>query len=34
MSFYNLSARDMDDEDKSFADYKGQVVLVVNTASK
>lgn len=34
MSFYNLSARDMDDEDKSFKDYKGQVVLIVNTASK
>lgn len=34
MSFYELSAQDMDDEEKSFSDYKGKVVLIVNTASK
>jgi len=34
MGFYDLSARDMDDEVKSFKDYENQVVLVVNTASK
>jgi glutathione peroxidase-family protein len=32
--FYNYEARDMDDEVKSMGDYKGNVVLVVNTASK
>ena len=32
--FYDYEARDMDDEVKSMADYKGNVVLVVNTASK
>jgi len=32
--FYNFEARDMDDEMKSMSDYKGKVVLVVNTASK
>ncbi len=32
--FYNYEARDMDDDVKSMADYKGNVVLVVNTASK
>ena len=32
--FYNYEARDMDDDVKSMGDYKGNVVLVVNTASK
>lgn len=32
--FYDYEARDMDDEVKSMGDYKGNVVLVVNTASK
>jgi len=32
--FYDYEARDMDDELKSMSDYKGKVVLVVNTASK
>lgn len=32
--FYNFEARDMDDDLKSMGDYKGKVVLVVNTASK
>ncbi len=30
----DFSARTLDGEEKSLADYKGQVVLVVNTASK
>lgn len=34
MNFYEFEARDMDDELKSMAAYKGKVVLVVNTASK
>ena len=32
--FYDYEARDMDDEVKSMSDYKGKVVLIVNTASK
>ena len=32
--FYEYEARDMDDDVKSMGDYKGKVVLVVNTASK
>ncbi len=31
---YDFSARTIDGEDKSLADYKGKVMLVVNTASK
>jgi glutathione peroxidase len=32
--FYNLSAKLINGETKSFADYEGQVLLIVNTASK
>jgi glutathione peroxidase len=31
---YDFSARTIDGDDKSLADYKGKVMLVVNTASK
>ncbi|PWK16540.1 glutathione peroxidase [Tumebacillus permanentifrigoris] len=31
---YNLSAKLINGESKSFADYEGQVLLIVNTASK
>ena len=34
MSFYDFSAKTIDGQDKPLADYQGQVVLVVNTASK
>jgi glutathione peroxidase len=34
MTIYDFQARDMDDEQKSFSDYKGKVLLIVNTASK
>jgi glutathione peroxidase len=34
MTIYDFSARDMDDEEKSLKDYKGKVLLIVNTASK
>jgi glutathione peroxidase len=34
MSFYNISAQLINGEDQSFLDYKGKVILVVNTASK
>lgn len=34
MNIYDFKAQDMDDEEKSFADYKGKVLLIVNTASK
>ena len=33
-NFYDLSATTITGEEKSMADYKGKVVLVVNTASK
>jgi len=32
--FYDFSARTLQGKDKSMADYKGKVVIVVNTASK
>ena len=31
---YDFSARDIDGQDKSLADYRGKAMLVVNTASK
>ena len=31
---YDFSARDIDGQEKSLADYKGKAMLVVNTASK
>ncbi|SEN65649.1 glutathione peroxidase [Lihuaxuella thermophila] len=34
MSIYTFSARTISGEEKSLSDYKGKVVLVVNTASK
>ncbi|MGP4107542.1 glutathione peroxidase [Virgibacillus sp. L01] len=34
MSIYDFSARMMSDEDKPLADYKGKVLLIVNTASE
>lgn len=34
MSIYQFSAFDMDNEEKSLEDYKGKVLLIVNTASK
>ncbi|SMP58752.1 glutathione peroxidase [Anoxynatronum buryatiense] len=34
MGFYELSATNIDGETVSMADYKGKVVVVVNTASK
>ncbi|MCJ7842548.1 glutathione peroxidase [Lederbergia sp. NSJ-179] len=34
MSVYDFSAKTMDGEEKSLADYKGKVLLIVNTASK
>lgn len=34
MSVYQFSALDMDNEEKSLGDYKGKVLLIVNTASK
>jgi len=34
MSVYDFSAKTMSDEDKSLADYKGKVLLIVNTASE
>ncbi|WP_372765471.1 glutathione peroxidase [Litorivivens sp.] len=34
MSIYDLSAKTIDGEDKPLAEYKGKVMLVVNTASK
>lgn len=34
MSFYDYKAVDIDGQEVSMADYKGKVVLVVNTASK
>lgn len=34
MSVYDFNARTIDGEEKSLGDYKGKVVLVVNTASK
>ncbi|MCP4138284.1 MAG: redoxin domain-containing protein, partial [bacterium] len=33
-SFYNFSAKTIDGKEKSMADYKGDVLLVVNTASE
>jgi len=32
-SFYNFSAKTIDGREKSMADYRGKVLLVVNTAS-
>jgi glutathione peroxidase len=34
MSVYDYSAKTLDGQDVSLADYRGQVLLVVNTASK
>ena len=34
MSFYDLTANTLDGTPKSLADYKGKVVVVVNTASE
>ena len=34
MSFYNFSAKLNNGKDKKLSDYKGKVLLVVNTASK
>ena len=34
MKFYDLSARTAEGKEKSMEDYKGKVVVVVNTASK
>lgn len=34
MKIYDFKARDMDDEVKSLGDYKGKVMVIVNTASK
>lgn len=34
MGFYDFSAKDIDGKEISMSDYKGKVVLVVNTASK
>ena len=34
MSVYDFSAKAMDGQDVSLADYRGQVLLIVNTASK
>ncbi|AYG00126.1 glutathione peroxidase [Lactococcus allomyrinae] len=34
MNFYDFSAIKMNGENESMADYKGKVVIVVNTASK
>jgi glutathione peroxidase len=34
MSLHDISAKTIDGEEKSLGDYKGKVVLVVNTASE
>ena len=34
MSFYNYSAENIDGKEVNMANYKGKVVLIVNTASK
>ena len=34
MSVYDFSAKTLDGHDTSLADYRGQVLLIVNTASK
>ena len=34
MSFFDLSAPDIDRQQRSLGDWKGKVVLVVNTASE
>jgi glutathione peroxidase len=34
MSVYDITAKTIDGQDKKLADYKGKVMLVVNTASK
>jgi glutathione peroxidase len=34
MSVHDFSAKTLDGQDKSLADYRGQVLLIVNTASK
>ena len=34
MSVYDYNAKTIDGKDKKLADYKGKVMLVVNTASK
>jgi len=34
MSIYNFNFKNMDDETVSLGDYKGKVLLIVNTASK
>lgn len=34
MSFFDLSANTLDGKPKTFADYRGKVLLVVNTASE
>ena len=33
-SIYNLSVKDMDGKEVSLSQYKGQVLLIVNVASK
>ena len=34
MSIYDYSAKTLNGQDVSLADYRGQVLLIVNTASK
>lgn len=34
MSFYEYSAKNIDGKEINMSDYKGNVILVVNTASK
>ncbi len=34
MSIYGFSARTIDGAEKSFEDYRGKVLLIVNVASK
>ncbi|EGL84032.1 glutathione peroxidase [Caldalkalibacillus thermarum TA2.A1] len=34
MSIYDFTARLINGQEQSLADYKGQVVLIVNTASR
>ena len=34
MSFYEYSAKNIDGKEINMSDYKGNIILVVNTASK
>ena len=34
MSVYDFTVKDIDGKDVSLSDYKGKLVLIVNTASK